>query len=79
MSPLVRRGWPFEACAHGVPAGLTRVHPLEAAFMVLPGGRVYKIPAKQADISQLFVLFLNLFLIQVWSNYNVVLTTAIQK
>lgn len=47
--------------------------------MVLPGGRVYKIPAKQADISQLFVLFLNLFLIQVWSNYNVVLTTAIQK
>ena len=47
--------------------------------MVPPGGRVYKIHTKQADTSWLFVSFLSLFLIQVWSNYNVVLITAIHK
>ena len=47
--------------------------------MVPPGGRDYKIHTKQADTSWLFVSFLSLFLIQVWSNYNVVLITAIHK
>ena len=47
--------------------------------MVPPGGRVYKIHTKQVDVSWLFVSFLNLFLIQVWSNYSVVLITAIQQ
>lgn len=47
--------------------------------MVPPGGHVYKIHTKQVDVSWLFVSFLNLFLIQVWSNYSVVLITAIQQ
>lgn len=47
--------------------------------MVPPGGRVYRIHTKQVDISWLFVSFLNLFLVQVWSNYNVVLITALEQ
>ena len=47
--------------------------------MVPPGGHVYKIHTKQVDVSWLFVSSLNLFLIQVWSNYSVVLITAIQQ
>lgn len=47
--------------------------------MVPPGGRVYRIHTKQVDISWLFVSFLNLFLVQVWSNYNVVLITVLEQ